>query len=142
MSEWISVNEVLFLAGKACGCGFAQIPGKKILFRGKMPEGETVTLCSPQSKMHPQGFYWVDITQEQARVLNETDRGLICFRLEGRNLLMVPWADLKQYLTADCMRYNTHEQHHWKLHIEKDRIKISGSKQAMPAVLYHCEADE
>ena len=98
MSEYISLNEVILLASKASECNFRQVPRKKIMFQGQKPNGETITLCSPQSKMHPQGFYWVDITQEQSRVLNETDKGLIFFRLEGRNLLMVKWADLKHPL--------------------------------------------
>ena len=87
--------------------------------------------------MHPQGFYWVDITREQARVLNETDKGLIFFRFEGRNLLMVTWADLKRYLSDDCMRYNDNEQNHWKLNIYTDHIKISGNEKEMPTELYH-----
>lgn len=137
MSEYINLNEVLLLASKASECTFRQIPRKKIMFQGRKPNGETVTLCSPQSKMHPQGFYWVDITQEQSRVLNETDKGLIFFRLEGRNLLMVKWSDLKQYLTTDCMRYNANEQNYWKLNIYKDHIKISGNDNEMPTELYH-----
>ena len=136
MSEYISLNEVILLASKASECNFRQVPKKKIMFQGQKPNGETITLCSPQSKMHPQGFYWVDITQEQSHVLSETDKGLIFFRLEGRNLLMVKWADLKQYLTADCMRYNTNEQNHWKLNIYKDHIKISGNDKEMPTELY------
>ena len=137
MSEYINLNEVILLASKASECNFRQVPRKKIIFQGQKPNGETITLYSPQSKMHPQGFYWVDITQEQSRVLSETDKGLICFRLEGRNLLMVKWSDLKQYLTADCMRYNTNEQNHWKLNIYKDHIKISGNDKEMPTELYH-----
>ena len=136
MSEYISLGEVLGRASQASECNLSQVPRKKIMFQGQKPNGETITLCSPQSKMHPQGFYWVDITQEQSRVLSETDKGLICFRLEGRNLLMVKWADLKQYLTADCMRYNTNEQNHWKLNIYKDHIKISGNDKEMPTELY------
>ena len=132
MSEYISLGEVLGLASKASECNLRQVPRKKIMFQGQKPNGETITLCSPQSKMHPQGFYWVDITQEQSRVLNETDKGLIFFRLEGRNLLMVKWADLKQYLTADCMRYNTNEQNHWKLNIFPDYIKVVKNKEEMP----------
>ena len=137
MNEYIALSEVLLLASSASECSFRQIPRKKIMFRGRKSNGDTVTLCSPQSKMHPQGFYWVDITQEQARVLSETDTSLIFFRLEGRNLLMIKWADLKQYLTADCMRYNANEKNHWKLNIYKDHIKISGNDREMPTELYH-----
>ena len=78
MNTYISLNEVLVLAQKALDCHLKQVPRKIILFQGIVNTGETLTLCSPQSKMHPQGFYWVDITEEQARVLNETDTGILC----------------------------------------------------------------
>lgn len=142
MNEYINLNEVLLLASKATECDFRPVSRKKIMFQGRKTNGDTVTLCSPQSKMHPQGFYWVDITQEQARVLGETDVGIVFFRLEGRNLLMTKWADLKQYLIADCMRYNAKEQHHWKLYIFQDHIKISGNAKTMPTELYHYEPTE
>ena len=53
MSEYISLNEVILLASKASECNFRQVPRKKIMFQGQKPNGETITLCSPQSKMHP-----------------------------------------------------------------------------------------
>ena len=59
MNTYISLNEVLVLAQKALDCHLKQVPRKKILFQGIVNTGETLTLCSPQSKMHPQGFYWV-----------------------------------------------------------------------------------
>ena len=117
MSEYISLSEGLGLASKASECNFRQVPRKKIMFQGRKPNGESVTLCSPQAKKQPQGFHWVDITQEQARVLDETDIGLLFFRLEGNNLMLVSWDELKQYLTLDCMRNNTNEGNHWKLNI-------------------------
>lgn len=137
MSEYISLNEALMLTSKASDCSFSQIRGKRIMFHGMKQNGETVTLCSPQSKMHSQGFYWVDITQEQYRVLSETDTGIIFFRLEGRNLVLVRWEDLKQHLTSDCMRNNTNEGNHWKLNIYHDHIKVSGNDKIMPSELCH-----
>lgn len=141
MSEYLSLNEVLLLANQASGCNFKQVPRKRIIFQGRCLNGETITLCSPQSKIHPKGFYWVDITQEQFRILNETTKGLIFFRLEGRNFLIVNWSDLKAYLTPDCMRYNANEQNHWKLNIYKDHIKISGNLREMPIKLCHYTPD-
>lgn len=137
MSEYISLGEVLELASKASECNLRQVSRKKIMFQGKKPNGETVTLCSPQAKKQHQGFYWVDITQEQARVLDETDSGLLFFRLAGNNLMLVSWSDLKKYLTSECMRYNANEGNHWKLYIYKDHIKVRGNAKEMPAELYH-----
>ena len=135
MSEYISLGEVLELASKASECNLRQVSRKKIMFQGKKPNGETVTLCSPQAKKQLQGFYWVDITQEQARVLDETDSGLLFFRLAGNNLMLVSWSDLKKYLTSECMRYNANEGNHWKLYIYKDHIKVRGNAKEMPAEL-------
>ena len=137
MSEYISIGEVLGLASKASECSLRQVPRKKIMFQGRKRNGETVTFCSPLAKKQPQGFYWVDITQEQARVLDETDKGVLFFRLAGNNLMLVGWSDLKQYLTPECMRYNANEGNHWKLYIYKDHIKVSGNTNEMPAELYH-----
>ena len=50
---------------------------------------------------------------------------------------MVKWAELKQYLTHDCMRFNDNEQNHWKLNIYEDHIKISGNANIMPAEVVH-----
>lgn len=136
MNKYINLNEVLLLANADFECHFKPLPRKKIMFQGTKATGETITLCSPQSKMYPQGFYWVDITQEQARILNDTDKGVVFFRLEGRNLVKVQWSDLQQYLTNDCIKYNPNEQNHWKLHIYKDRIKVSGNPNEMPTNLY------
>ena len=137
MSEYIRLGEVLELASKASDCKFRQVPRKKIMFQGRKPNGESVTLCLPQAKKQPKDFYWVDITQEQARVLDETDIGSLFFRLEGNNFMLVSWAELKKYLTLDCMRNNTNEGNHWKLNIYKDHIKVSGNINEMPAELYH-----
>lgn len=132
MGAYISLNQVLALAGKATNSSFRQIPRKKIMFRTTTAEGKSVTLCSPQSKLHSQDFFWVDITQEQYRVLSETDSGLVIFRLEGMKLAMVKWLELKVFLTKECMQYNANEQNHWKLNIFPDHIKVVKNKEEMP----------
>lgn len=128
MGDYISVNEVLTLMSEATQCILKQIPRKKIMFSGIKDNGEFIILCSPQSKLHPQGFYWVDITEEQSRVMNKADKALIVFRLEGRKIVLVQWSELKIYLHEKCMRFNQNEQNHWKLNIYKDKIKISGNE--------------
>lgn len=133
MEEYINLDEILSLASKKENCNFVKVPRKRIMFQGAKHNGESVSFCSPQSKMHPQGFYWVDITQEQYRILNEADKGLIIFRLQGKNIVIVEWIELKKYLTFDCIRFNSHEQYHWKLNIYNNHIKISGNKNIMPS---------
>lgn len=137
MVDYISITEVLILAAQAVGVSFNQIPRKKIMFSAKKVNGDTVALCSPQSKYHPQGFYWVDITEEQSSVMDAYDNGILFFRLEGRRLLVLKWGDIKPYLARDCMRYNAKEQNHWKLNIYEDHVKISGNPSELRAVVQH-----
>lgn len=113
----------------------------KSCLEGEKQNGETITFFTPQSKMHPQGFYWVDITEEQAHVLSETDKALVVLRLKGRNILMVKWEVLKSYLTQECKRYNANEYNHWKLNIYTDHIKISGNNREIPAKVWHFNAE-
>ena len=140
MSEYITINEAVLLVTEAMECRFMPLPRKKILFMGCRKDGKTIALCTPQSKMHPQGFYWVDITQEQHRVMSDADEGVVVFRLEGGILSIVNWHELKQYLTPECMRYNANEQNHWKLNIYKEYIKISGNETRMPSKLYRYDS--
>lgn len=127
MSDYISLNEVVLRKNREEECVFKIFPRKKIMFKGVKANNKTVSLCSPQSKLHPQGFSWVDITEEQCRVMNSTDSGVVVFRLENKVLIEVKWSHLVKYFTKDCMRFNVKEQNHWKLNIYDNHIKISGN---------------
>jgi len=128
MSNYLSLHEAVVIASKASECTLDLIRGKKIMYRGKMLNGETITYCFPYSKFHhAQGCYWVDITKVQVETMNETDKGTILFRLEGNKVMGVKWADFKEHLTDDCMRYSKAAGHHWKLHIFHDHINIRGN---------------
>ena len=127
MAEYVTISEVLEVASQAAGCRYQLIDGKKIMFESRLENKEKIALCTPQSKLHPQGFYWTDITSVQYELLDSYDNAMVIFRLEGRMLTMVNWEDLKPYLTPECMRSNAKEGNHWKLNIYTDHIKISGN---------------
>lgn len=131
MAEYVTIAEVLEVASGAAGCEYQLILGKKIMFESRLENGERIVMCTPQSKLHPQGFYWTDITSVQYELLDSCDNAMVIFRLEGRMLTMVNWADLKPYLTAECMRNNSNEGNHWKLNIYTDHIKISGNENEL-----------
>lgn len=131
MAEYVTIAEVLEVASRAAGCEYQLIPGKKIMFESRLENGERIVMCTPQSKLHPQGFYWTDITSVQYELLDSCDNAMVIFRLEGRMLTMVNWEDLKPYLTAECMRNNSNEGNHWKLNIYTDHIKISGNENEL-----------
>lgn len=131
MSNYISLNEVILRKNKEEECSFKIFPKKRIMYTGTKINNKTVSLCSPQSKLHPQGFSWVDITEEQCRVMNLADDGIVVFRLENKKLIEVKWSDLVKYLTSECMRFNRKEKNHWKLNIFEDYIKISGNNDLL-----------
>lgn len=128
MSEYVSISEVVEVASGAAGCKYQLIPGKKIMFESRLENGESIAMCTPQSKFHPQGFYWTDITSVQYELLDSYDNAIVIFRLQGRMLTMLNWEDLKPYFTAKCMRNNSKEGNHWKLNIYTDHIKVSGNE--------------
>lgn len=127
MADYLSINEAVAAASKSAGCALEQVPGKKIMYHGRMKNGKTVIMCSPQAKMQSQGFYWTDITEVQYRLLNSYDRAILVFRLQGNRLTMGEWSGIKPYLTQGAMKYNANEGNHWKLNIYQDRIKITGN---------------
>ena len=89
MSEYVSISEVVEVASGAARCKYQLIPGKKIMFESRLENGESIAMCTPQSKFHPQGFYWTDITSVQYELLDSYDNAIVIFRLQGRKLTML-----------------------------------------------------
>ena len=128
MSTGYLINEALI---EACGrfkCDLSLISGKRIMYEGA--NGESVALCTPSASLqqNPSGEWewWADITEVQYQLLNSYDRALVIFRLQGQTLLVCEWDKLRNYLTANCMVFNTSEGNHWKLHIYGNRIEVQG----------------
>ncbi len=131
MGDYLTINEAVAEASKSVGCVLTQVPGKKIMFHGRMRNGESVIMCTPQAKRQPQGFYWTDITEVQYNLLNSYDNATVVFRLEGNRLVKWEWRGLKNSLTKNCMKYNEKEGYHWKLNIYDTYIKIVGNSQTV-----------
>lgn len=136
MERYVSLGDVVSSMSHKYSCVFSSLPRKRIMFSGQNRAGETLIFCSPQSKLHSQGFYWVDITEEQYRELSKCDVAFVIFRLENKVTSTVKWSELKPLLTADCMRYNSHEKNHWKLFIYPDYIKVNGNPEHLHIVLH------
>lgn len=132
MAEYLSIDEAVAAASKSAGCALQQVQGKKIMFHGRMKNGKTVIMCTPQAKAQSQGFYWTDITEVQYDLLNSYDRAIIAFRLQGNRLTMCEWSTMRSHLTPGAMKYNANEGNHWKLNIYQDRIKITGNPNEIP----------
>ena len=131
MNEYVTIREVVDVASNAAGCRYQKITGKKILFESTLENGENIVMFTPQAKLQPQGFFWIDISSKQFEIFENYDNAILIFRLQGRLLMLVNWIDLKPYLNAKCMRSNSHEGEHWKLYIFTDHIKISGNPKEL-----------
>lgn len=127
MGDYVELPEILDCLLQSGVRFLRQVPRKKIMFFGTAVNGDALAICSPQSKFHKQGFYWVDITEIQCNVMNQAKKGLVIFRLEGRKIAVIDWDVLKQSLMPGCMRYNSTEKNHWKLNIYDCYIKVSGN---------------
>ena len=134
MGAYLTIPEAVYEASKVIGCELTQVPRKKVMYEGRLRNGDTIILCTPQAKRQPKGFYWVDITEVQYNLLSSYDHATVVFRLEGNRLTRCNWANLKTYLTRSCMKNNANEGNHWKLYIHKDKIEILGNPRAIPLV--------
>lgn len=128
MENYVSIEKAIQLTEAAHECHLRPISKKRIMFSGVKKTGETIALCSPQSKLNSAGRYWVDITLEQYQVLDSYDNALLIIRLEGNHLLLLGWEELKTHLKKEYVRYNENEQYHWKLHIYPKYYQVYGSE--------------
>ena len=106
------------------------------MYRGVTKEGKEITLLTPQSKLQPTGHFWVDITEIQYNVMNETESAAVFFRFDFNSFALVKWDELKKYLLPEYMYYTDQEKEHWKLYINGKTIKINGNKEEMKIELH------
>lgn len=108
------------------------VKAKRIFYAGILDFGKEILICTPESQLHSKGYGWVDITTRQYEMLDHAFEGILAIRLEGNKLYFLKFKDLKKYFTVDSMVNNTHEGHHWKLHILPDHIKALGNRNHLP----------
>lgn len=113
---------------EALNTNFKSVLSKRVFYDSIDREGNSILLCTPQSKYHESiSAWWIDITQIQYELLEKYDKAVVVFRLQGSKLCTINWDDLKPYLIDNCMKYNEREKEHWKLYIYKDHIQIVGN---------------
>lgn len=92
-------------------------------------------LLSPYSKYYENvNAYWVDITKEQANILNSYDFSVIIFRLNNK-ICEIEWSYLKNYLTDSALFFNKKEQFHWKLYIYKEYLLVRNTNAKASCIL-------
>jgi len=104
---------------------------KKIFYEGDFPDGGKLLICTPQSKLHPKGNGWIDLTVKQITLLQEATYAIFALRIEGDKIYYFGFDNLKPLLTEDTLIYNNHEGDHWKLHVWPDCIKVLGNSQKL-----------
>lgn len=128
MENCLSINEIVKQLSTKEDCTFEGIPNKEIMFVATKSNGVTITLLTPWSKLYKPGFHWVEITQKQYDLMDETDEALIIFRLDSRRPVTVQWSEFKKYLRSECLQFTTNREDHWKMNIYDDYIKIRGNQ--------------
>lgn len=115
------------------GSNLVRLSGKQIVYTGKTQNDEFFALITPQSKIHANGFGWVDMTLKQISLLSEYDIGIIAFRLENGLDYYVNYNSLKEYLTDDNMKYSAQALDHWKFYVnpKTSELKIQGSNDTV-----------
>ena len=109
------------------GCSLSTISRKQIMFQG-ISGGKRIVVCTPSSKIHPNGKGWFDLTIIQVKLLDESDIAVLAVRLEGGNIYYVDFKELRKMMTPNLMVVNPNEGEHWKFHIWGNSLQVLGSK--------------
>jgi hypothetical protein len=115
------------------GVQLNKIPGKQILFHGTFNDQRELVVCTPESKLYPKGFGWIDITSIQYALLDQK-KSILAFRLPHERVYYLMFEDLKTYLTKKSLLNNVREGDHWKIHIWPEHFQILGNDNIFPIV--------
>ena len=121
-----SKEELLLKVQNHFGITLKALPNKQIFFQGNLDNG-LVLVCTPQSKLYPNGSAWVDLTEIQVSLLKEAKLSILAFRLESGKIYFLRFKALQSYLTDQAMIYNKKEGNHWKLRIWPNEIRVNGN---------------
>lgn len=114
-------------------CSLSTISRKQIMFQG-VSGGKRIVVCTPSSKIHPNGKGWFDLTIIQVDLLDKADIAVLAVRLEGNSIYYVDFKELRKMMTPDLMVVNPNEGEHWKFHIWGNNIQVLGSRNKFLAL--------
>ncbi|UGB29960.1 hypothetical protein [Metabacillus sp. B2-18] len=118
-------NIVVSTVCKRYNCSLSNIIRKKIMYHG-VSNGKSLVLCTPESRLHPQGHGWFDLTTKQVDLLDDADIAILAVRLEGYKIYYVNFKQLRQLITPD-MSLNYSEDEKWRFYIWEKYIKVRGN---------------
>ncbi|WP_419885716.1 hypothetical protein [Paenibacillus sp. B-A-8] len=115
------------------GCSLSTINRKQIMFQG-VSGGRRIVVCTPSSKLHPNGKGWFDLSIKQVELLDNADIAVLAVRIEGRSIYYVDFKELRRMMTLDLQVVNKVEGEHWKLFIWDRYIQVQGSRYKFTVV--------
>ncbi|WP_406244022.1 hypothetical protein ACF3M2_09910 [Tissierella carlieri] len=119
-------------------CSLTTIKGKRIMFEG-VSNNKKLVLCTPSSKLHPQGKGWFDLTTKQVELLDDSDISILAVRLEGGKVYYINFKDLRRLMEPEMILENPREGRHWKFYVWPSYLKVQGNEKEFhiqPEVVY------
>ena len=116
---------VISSLSKRYNCSLSNIIRKKIMYEG-VSNGKRLVLCTPESRLHPQGHGWFDLTTKQVEILDDAELAILAVRLEGNKIYYVDFKQLRELITSN-MTLNYSNDEKWRFYIWEDFIIVRGN---------------
>lgn len=123
---------------KKYNCTLLNIMRKQIMYHG-VSNGKKLVICTPSSKLHPQGMGWFDLTIKQVELLDDSDLSILAVRLQGLKIYYIDFKELRKLMTSDIMIENSREGKHWKFYVWENYIQVRGNDKnfkIVPELVY------
>ena len=109
-------------------CTLSLIEQKRIMYRGKTSESKTITLCTPETKIHDKEHGWFDLTTKRVEILDEADIAIMAVRVENGKVYFIEFKNLRRLMTKDMIiEYGRDAK--WRFYIWEDHIQLFGVKE-------------
>lgn len=103
----------------------SSIVRKRIMYHGSR-DGKKLVLCTPESRLHPQGHGWFDLTTKQVDILDDSDIAILAVRLEGNKIYYVDFKQLRLLITSG-MTLSYSKDKKWRFYIWDSYNKVRGN---------------
>ena len=71
------------------GIRLFKVSGKKVFYMSDLKDNRSLLVASPESKIHPNGHAWIDLTEIQRNLLRSASEGIVAFRLPEQKTYFV-----------------------------------------------------
>lgn len=109
-------------------CTLSNIKRKQIMYEG-LSEGKKLVLCTPSSKLYPQGKGWFDLTTIQVDLLDDSDIAILAVWLQGNKIYYLDFKEHRKPMTSNTILDNSRGGNYRKLYVWEIYIKIQGNEK-------------